>query len=143
MGFRPIQFDDAAAAIEPLLLQSRRRLIAIDGRMLAGKTTFGRFLAWRFNMPLIERDLFLDGATPRVDDIQRIVELRLACENAVILEGVFALRLLEQIGCPHDFLFYVANDFGRRPSPKDDEFMGYEKRYTPMSWADYTVSWSF
>ena len=143
MGIRPRQFDEAAAALQPLFDQSRRRLIAIDGRMLSGKTTLGRFLAWRFNAPLVERDMFLGPDGLRVEEIGRYVSGRLAWRNPVIIEGVFMCELLEQIGHKPDLLFYAANDFGRQPLPTDEQFIAYEERYTPMSRADYKVSWTF
>ena len=35
------------------------KLIAIDGLLGVGKTTLGRYLAWRFNISLVGSDLFL------------------------------------------------------------------------------------
>jgi ABC-type phosphate/phosphonate transport system ATPase subunit len=60
-------------ALATLLCGLPGKLVAIDGRDGSGKTTLGRYLAWRFNVTLIESDLFLlDGEnrlTHRVDEI--------------------------------------------------------------------------
>ena len=53
------QYSDVIRALTPVLHDLPGRLIAIDGRSGVGKTTLGRYLAWRFNISLVESDLFL------------------------------------------------------------------------------------
>ena len=80
--------------------------------MGAGKTTLGRFLAWYFNITLVETDPFLlgDGTLQRhTDEIDRIVGFRLDQDRPVLVEGVGILDLLKQIGCKADVRVYVVN----------------------------------
>src|SRR4051812_8493386 len=53
------QYKDVIAALTPVLNDLPGKLIAIDGRSGVGKTTLGRYLAWQFNISLVESDLFL------------------------------------------------------------------------------------
>lgn len=57
----PIYADEYIEVIyrlKPILDGLPGKIIAIDGTPGAGKTTLGRFLAWYFNISLIESDLF-------------------------------------------------------------------------------------
>jgi len=53
------QYKVVMTALMPILYDLPGKLIAIDGRLGVGKTTLGRYLAWRFNISLVETDLFL------------------------------------------------------------------------------------
>jgi hypothetical protein len=46
-------------ALTPVMRRPRGIIVTIDGRDGVGKTTLGRYLAWHFNVTLIETDLFL------------------------------------------------------------------------------------
>jgi hypothetical protein len=108
-GYVPV-----VAALEPVLYDLPPRLVGIDGRHGVGKTTLGRYLAWRFNVTLIESDLFANaGSVMRgyhLDEINRIVQLRLDKPRPVLAEGVALLRLLEQLQRRADFLIYCESD---------------------------------
>lgn len=142
MPIRPPRFDEAAAALEPTLKNLPRRLVAIDGRMGAGKSTLGRFLCWYFNVTLVETDPFLlgDGSLSRhIDEISRIVSFRLDGEfpQPVLIEGVGMRQLLEQIQRAADVHIYVENTASPyKPSPA---VLAYEARYSPRKSSDILV----
>ena len=142
MGIRPPQFDDVAAHLAPCLEGLPGHLIAIDGRMGAGKNTLGRFLAWHFNVSLVETDPFLlgDGSLGRrVDEISRIVASRLdrAFPRPVLLEGVAILELLEQLQRTAQTLVYVENT--SNPVVPSEAVLEYERRFDPVQKAAFMV----
>src|SRR5687767_11166085 len=102
------QYQDVLKALAPVLDDLPGKLVAIDGRPGAGKTTLGRFLAWRFNVSLIETDLFLIERQGRLvyfnDQITRIIDKRLAMPRPVIVEGVAVLRLLSDLKRRADYV---------------------------------------
>lgn len=86
------------------------RVIAITGSYAAGKTTLGRYLAWYFNISLIETDLFLVSGPPlkyRNEEIERIISLRLTLSRPVIVDGAAVLSLLSELGRTPDFIIKV------------------------------------
>lgn len=101
------------AALVPVLYNLPPKIIVIDGRPGSGKTTLGRFLAWWFNVSLIETDHFLFGGEGlyryRTDEIKRIIRVRLDGHLPVIVEGVTVLRQLTTMNLAPDFLIYVEN----------------------------------
>ena len=112
MPIRPPEYDRVVNALVPVLKELPGKLITIDGRDGSGKTTLGRFLAWYFNVTLVETDLFIldeSGPTYRLKEINRIITARLAEPRPVIVEGVTVMHLLAQLGRNPDFLIYVRN----------------------------------
>lgn len=142
MPIRPLVFDEVASLLAPLLYGLPGRLVAIDGRMGAGKTTLGRFLAWYFNVTLVETDPFLlgDGTLSRhLDEIGRIVGFRLdgRYPRPVLVEGVGVLDLLEQLRRTADAHIYVENT--SNPVSPSDAVLAYERRTAPIQRADFVV----
>src|SRR5438270_10936408 len=88
-----------ADALTPTMRGSRGVIVTIDGRDGAGKTTLGRYLAWHFNVTLIETDLFLIPARDYLihldDQINRIIERRTTSSLPVIVEGLSMLQLMK------------------------------------------------
>ena len=111
------QYADVVQALAPVLHDLPPKLIALDGWPKVGKTTLGRFLAWRFNVALLETDLFLvppkhghDRLVYLTDQITRIIDKRLQrSERPIVVEGVAVLQLLQHIQRSPDFVVYVAN----------------------------------
>jgi MoxR-like ATPase len=68
-GLRPSEYECAASALAPILDDLPGKVVAIDGYPGVGKSSLGRFLAWRFNISLIETDFFLIKGT-RQDNSQ-------------------------------------------------------------------------
>src|ERR1043165_10307225 len=100
-------------ALRPMLHNLPGKLIGIDGRNGVGKTTLGRYLAWHFNVTLIEADLFLipsqDYLTHLDFQINRIIERRFTLPRPVIVEGVSMLQLMKRISRVPDFAIYITN----------------------------------
>ena len=142
MPIRPPEFDSTAEQLAPHLANLPGKLIAIDGRDGSGKTTLGRFLAWYFNVSLIETDLFLQegaGLIYHTEQIERLVAQRLSIPRPVIVEGLTVLKTLQSIGRTPDLLVYVINT----NEPGSDSFvevaLDYEARFSPQSVAHVLV----
>jgi adenylate kinase family enzyme len=139
------EYETAVDALKPALAIWSEKLVAIGGRPGVGKTPLARYLAWRFNAPLIETDLFLiqndeSKLLYRNDDIASILEKRRG--KPVFVEGTVVLRLLSELGRHADYTIYVANkrapdQFGLRK-----EIRAYEKEYRPTEQADLRLSLS-
>lgn len=141
MPIRPLVFDEAAQKLAPLLEGLPPKVVAVDGRSGAGKTTLARFLAWYFNSSLIELDLFLTegGLVRRVSDVERIVKFRLDLRRPVIVEGLLVLDVLDSIGVEPDYTIYVRNTTRPNGSGFGHESAEYEKRRGVVTSADDLV----
>ena len=60
------EYVDAVSALKPVLANFQANIIAIGGHPSSGKTSLGRYLAWQFNVSLIETDLFLDDGEGKI-----------------------------------------------------------------------------
>jgi hypothetical protein len=112
MPIRPPEYDAAALWLEPILKNLPPKLIAITGPLAAGKTTLARFLAWYFNISLIETDHYLiphKGLQCESNEIDRIIEFRLSMPRPVIVEGAEILPLLSQLNRVPDGIIHVRN----------------------------------
>ncbi len=109
------EYAKVVAALLPVLHDLPGKIIAIDGLPGVGKTTLGRFLACRFNVSLIETDLFLiEGKgrlVYRIDEIKRIIAKRVdrIFPRPVIIEGATVLRMLADLKRKPDFVIYITN----------------------------------
>jgi adenylate kinase family enzyme len=119
-------------------------MVGIDGRDGSGKTTLGRYLAWHFNVSLLETDLFLVGNQEELkyydNQIKRIIRVRLTKPRPVIVEGVALLRLLSELHMKPDFLIYVRHpdqSSGRTVGPILDS---YESKYRPETLSDLLLT---
>jgi uridine kinase len=142
MPIRPPEFDSTAQQLAPHLANLPGKLIAIDGRDGSGKTTLGRFLAWYFNVALVETDLFLRegaGLAYHTEQIERIVAQRLAKPRPVIVEGVTVLKTLQSIGRTPDLLIYVTNSKNPESDSFSKMFSEYEATFSPQSTAHVSV----
>jgi uridine kinase len=118
-------------------------IITIDGRDGVGKTTLGRYLAWYFNVSLIETDLYLIPALDHFiyldDQINRIIERRVTAPLPVIVEGVAILELMKRISRTPDFRLYVTNPNQSGSRLMDQRLTAYEAAYAPAESADMIV----
>jgi adenylate kinase family enzyme len=144
MPLRPAQFDELAANMQPYLDGLPAVLIAIDGRDGVGKTTLGRFLAWYFNVTLIETDNFLsfDGNSYAYETriVKKIIDDRLAIPRPVIVEGVKILHLLKSVDHKSDLLIYVANSEFDGSMALSETLDEYELCFEPKTNADFRIT---
>jgi len=142
---RDEEYMPVVAALAPVLYNLRPKIIVIDGRPGSGKTTLGRFLAWWFNVSLIETDHFLfegEGLYRyRTDEIERIIRFRLDGDLPVIVEGVTVLRQLATMNLAADFLIYVDN--AGAPTLRreyETQLAKYQADFEPRQRAGFTLA---
>lgn len=147
-GLTRPQYAEVVQALTPVLYDLPGKLIAIDGRPGVGKTTMARFLAWRFNVTLLETDLFMIRRQGRLihheDQVTRIIDGRLNRPRPIIVDGVNILRLLGAIQRPADFLIHVSN---ASLSAADllnlrSEVEAYEAQFIPRDRADLRITFT-
>jgi len=118
-------------------------IVTIDGRDGVGKTTLGRYLAWYFNVTLIEADLFLipsqDYLTHLDFQVNRIIERRFTLPRSVIVEGVSMLQLMKRINRVPDFAIYVTNPQRSGSKVLEQQLSAYEATYAPSKKANMVV----
>src|ERR1700693_1643717 len=119
-------------------------IVTIDGRDGVGKTTLGRFLAWYFNVTLIETDLFLIPAQDYLihldDQINRIIERRVTSPLPVIVEGVSMLQLMKRINRVPAFSIYVTNPRQSSSEILDRRLAAYEAGFSPSAKANIVAN---
>jgi hypothetical protein len=106
------EYNRAVQVLTPLLRDFPGKIVGIDGRDGSGKTTLGRFLAWHFDVTLIETDPFREEGQHvayRTGEVDRMITHRLARPRPVIVEGFELLRLFGKLNRSPDFLIYVRN----------------------------------
>lgn len=132
-----------ASALAQPLYNLPGYVVAIDGKDGAGKTTLGRFLAWHFNIALIETDLFMMQGNwpPRYydDHILRIIKKRLAIPRPVIVEGIRIIDRLNMISVQHDFLVYLRRSDYSSSEEMEALLAEYEVRAQPESCANMVL----
>lgn len=137
------EYKTVLKALKPVMYDLPPKIISIDGRPGVGKTTLGRFLAWRFNVSLIETDLFLHRQLGtfkyRADHVDEIIEHRISGDRPVIVEGVVTLELLSELDRQSDFHINVSCEDAVGNSLMDVEWTSYEKKFQPQLKADLCI----
>lgn len=135
--------------LRPALHNLPGKLIGIDGRNGVGKTTLGRFLAWQFNVTLIESDLFLlrntGSVDRRIEEIDRLIECRLQKPRPVILEGVMLFSMLNELNRMADYVVYCQSANYSPGNPLEPMLQKYEEKYLPTTRSNLVVDldWEF
>jgi uridine kinase len=130
-------------ALTPIMRGLPGVIVTIDGRDGVGKTTLGRYLAWHFNVTLVETDLFIIPAEDHFihldDQINRIIERRVATPLPVIVEGISMRQLMKRINRTPDFTIYVMNPKHSGSKLLDKRLSTYEASFAPYATADLIV----
>ena len=130
-------------ALAPIMRGLPGVIVTIDGRDGVGKTTLGRYLAWHFNVTLIETDLFLIPAQDYLihldDQVNRIIERRITSPLPVIVEGVSMLQLMNRINRVPDFSIYVTNPRRLSSGIMERRLSAYEAAFDPSTKANLVV----
>jgi uridine kinase len=136
-------YSEVVTALEPAMRGLPGVIVTIDGRGGVGKTTLGRYLAWHFNVTLVETDLFLIPAQDYVihldDQINRIIERRLSIPRPVIVEGISILQLMARINRTPDFSLYLARPERPGSEVMDRRLSAYEAAFDPRAKASMLV----
>lgn len=145
-------YAPAVEALKPVLHNLPGKIVAIGGLPGVGKTTLARYLAYRFNVSLIETDLFLirnQGVmTYREHWLNQVIGSRLDrpdpdWQRPVIVEGSTILRLLNNLGRKADFIIHVTNDDAPESiSTLAEDLKRYDAEYAPALRADICLCFS-
>ena len=130
-------------ALTPVMRGLPGVIVTVDGRDGVGKTTLGRYLAWHFNVTLIETDLFLIPARDYLihlyDQVNRIIERRITSPRPVIVEGISMLQLMKRIHRVPDFSIYVINPRHAGSKLLAQRLSAYEAAFAPSRKANIVV----
>ena len=136
-------YSQVVDAVTPIMRGLPGVIVTIDGRDGVGKTTLGRYLAWHFNVTLIETDLFLIPTQDHLfhldDQINRIIERRITSPLPVIVEGVSMLQLMKRINRVPAFSVYVTNTKQSSSRILERRLSAYEAAFSPAAKANLVV----
>jgi recombinational DNA repair protein (RecF pathway) len=103
-------------------------------------------LSWQTEISIIEADLFLNleeqGFVYRYDDLKRVIHFRHKQNRPIIIEGIFLLQLLAEVGIEPDYLIYVEKADHNASFTLREDFVQYQKRYRPKENSNITFCWS-
>ena len=141
-------YTPVVLALQPVLDNLPGKIVAIGGGLGAGKTTLGRYLAYRFNISLVETDLLrlknqAGRITYRNDVLADVIARRVDRQNPrpVIIEGAVELRLLADVRRRPDFYIHIssADEGDVIDSEERKDVEQYHAEYTPSERADLVV----
>jgi hypothetical protein len=93
------------------------------------KSSLASWVSWQFGVPTVHLDLYTSPGEPlgwRTADLESAVERQLMHGRSLVVEGVFVLDALKQIGYGADFLVEVG---GEPTSSLMERITGYRSRW--------------
>ncbi|WP_421762384.1 hypothetical protein [Devosia sp.] len=141
-------YSPVVLALRPVLDNLPGKIVAIGGGLAAGKTTLGRYLAYHFNISLIETDLFrLKNKAGRLSYRNEALADAIASRvdrqypRPVIVESAVILRVLSDIGRPADYYIHVISDDEVDVIDSDEraDVALYDAEYAPRERANLLV----
>jgi len=119
-------------------------IITIDGFYGCGKTSLGRYLAYKYNVTLLETDLFIEKPGLPVaynyECIKQIIQHRLGSRSPIIVEGIFCQKILKKLGYTKDYSIFVKKTEYEGDDPLHEEISKYHQAYNIPSICDKTIS---
>jgi Cdc6-like AAA superfamily ATPase len=141
------QYEQAVVELMPILDDLPPKIIAIDGWPGVGKTTLGRFLAWRFNVMLLETDCFIERKRLplqyRKSELKRIINKRLTMHGEgrpIIIEGIAIRRLLNELNYEPAFVIYAICESPPELGILSNEISDYDRQFCPRDSADLVIT---
>jgi adenylate kinase family enzyme len=118
--------------LSKLLVDLPPVIIGIDGLSGSGKTSYGRFLSYFYNVTLIESDAFVTGCILKqeydFECIKRSINERLRHQRPVIIEGICIVDLLSKMDMKPNYLIRVVNQKQYENETFDRHVQDYEQR---------------
>jgi len=137
------QYKTVVDELSPMLVDLPFKIIGIDGPDGSGKTTLGRYIAWHFNISLVETDLSLiiGRSSPGhcTNCISNAVEVRKMMNRPVILEGCAILDLTEKLGISLDFHIYVETKQYEGSDRLSNYLKIYREKFDPKGRANIQI----
>ncbi len=141
-------YGPVVVALRPVLDNLPGKIVAIGGGLAAGKTTLGRYLAYHFNISLIETDLFrLENKAGRLSYRNEVLVDAIASRvdrqnpRPVIIESAVILRVLSEIGRTADYYIHVSSDEEADVIDSDEraDVERYDTEYAPRERANLLI----
>ena len=135
------EYGQVVEVLKSVLYNLPPKIVAINGRDGAGKTTLGRFLSWTFNSTLIETDLFYDSGSDsyHLQQISDLINRRLCKKCPVFVEGIRVLEVLEKTDHQPNFFIYLQNKNYKSSKKLKAMLDKYDKTYTPKKRANICI----
>lgn len=142
MPIAAYSYNLVTAVLTPVLDGLPPVIVTVDGPPGSGKTTLGRYLAWHFNISLVESDLFLksgQGFKYRLTELKHVIATRIARERPLILDGVAVGWLLRDLGFQAAFTIYVSHAGPTIDSSPHPHAQSYEDSFQPREAANLVI----
>ena len=138
------QHRELVKSIRSCLGGWKKYTIAVDGRDGVGKSTLSRFLAWQLMIPTIEVDLLVEGQEDpypyNSSVLKYLIDARHRNDRPVIVEGLFLLKRLKEIGVCADTIIYVEKHNWAGSYTWRKQFEEYEVEYSPKQAAHFVFA---
>ncbi len=142
--------ENLVSLLKPRIQPWRTMTIVVDGVDYSGKSTLSRFLSWQLSMPTIETDLaFINSKDAKDNDppvhdvglINRLIKMRHDMNRPVIVEGVFMLKLFDQLHIQPEILIRASCVSSPRTGSWPIAFAKYVREYPRSTEPDYKYEW--